>query len=330
MAGRLVGRGCPASAGRYDTPGIQGDRNQAEREADGRRWARFARPRPAPEAGRAPRYAARLASALSGHPVGKPGPAPVPPDDSTRGFTLRFLGGFALRPTAWRWQEAGEVTSGLDRSRKPARPPSRWAAVGAAVLSAVALAGCGKAGSGAAIAPATLSVNSAALSQNVLPQRYTCHGAGLNPPINWSGAPPGTKSFALVVDDSSAPITPFIYWLVFHIEPGTTDIQEGMLPTGARRRRTARTPCPTMPRARSAIHTCTDSPFPRNSGPGGEGGFIGIGFAIPSNTAKHVMEDLIKTGKVSRGYLGVSMGISVETWPSSSRLPDTPERRGRR
>ena len=52
--------------------------------------------------------------------------------------------------------------------------------------------------------------------------------------INWSGAPPGTKSFALVVDDSSAPITPFIYWLVFHIEPGTTDIQEGMLPTGAR------------------------------------------------------------------------------------------------
>jgi Raf kinase inhibitor-like YbhB/YbcL family protein len=123
------------------------------------------------------------------------------------------------------------VTSGRDRSRKPGR---RWAVVGAAVLTAVALGGCGKAGSGAAIAPAMLSVNSAALSQNVLPQRYTCHGTGINPPINWSSAPPGTKSFALVVDDSSAPITPFIYWIVFHIEPGTTDIQEGMLPTGAR------------------------------------------------------------------------------------------------
>ena len=126
------------------------------------------------------------------------------------------------------------MTSGRDRSR---RPPSRWTAAGAAVLAALALAalaGCGKAGSGAAIAPATLSVSSAALSPNVLPQRYTCHGAGINPPIDWSGAPPGTKSFALVVDDSSAPITPFIYWLVFHIEPGTTDIQEGMLPTGAR------------------------------------------------------------------------------------------------
>jgi Raf kinase inhibitor-like YbhB/YbcL family protein len=125
------------------------------------------------------------------------------------------------------------VTSGRDRSRKPARP-SRRTAVGAAVLAALALAGCGKAGSGATIAPATLSVSSAALSPNVLPQRYTCHGAGINPPISWSGAPSGTKSFALVVDDSSAPITPFIYWLVFHIGPGTTDIQEGMLPTGAR------------------------------------------------------------------------------------------------
>ena len=36
------------------------------------------------------------------------------------------------------------------------------------------------------------------------------------------------------MDDSSAPITPFIYWLVFNISPGATDIQEGSLPTGAR------------------------------------------------------------------------------------------------
>jgi Raf kinase inhibitor-like YbhB/YbcL family protein len=109
-----------------------------------------------------------------------------------------------------------------------------WTAAGAALLAVVTVAGCGKAGSGAAVAPAVMSVSSAAFIQNALPQRFTCRGAGINPPLDWSGAPPGTKSFALVVDDSSAPITPFIYWLVFHIEPGTTDIQEGMLPTGAR------------------------------------------------------------------------------------------------
>jgi len=79
-----------------------------------------------------------------------------------------------------------------------------------------------------------MSISSEAFIQGVLAQRYTCHGAGINPPLNWSGAPPGTKSLALVVDDSSAPITPSIYWLVFDIGPGTTDIQEHSLPTGAR------------------------------------------------------------------------------------------------
>src|SRR5258707_7121607 len=45
-----------------------------------------------------------------------------------------------------------------------------------------------------------------------------------------------------------------------------------------------------------------------NAGPGGEGGFMGIGFAIPINMAKRSMESLVKTGKVTRGYLGVSVG----------------------
>jgi serine protease Do len=60
-----------------------------------------------------------------------------------------------------------------------------------------------------------------------------------------------------------------------------------------------------------------------NSGPGGEGSFIGIGFAIPSNTAKHVMEDLIKTGKVSRGYLGVNITSLNEDLAKQFKVPDT-------
>jgi serine protease Do len=37
------------------------------------------------------------------------------------------------------------------------------------------------------------------------------------------------------------------------------------------------------------------------------GGNMGIGFAIPSNMAKSVMDSLVKHGKVVRGYLGVSI-----------------------
>ncbi|HMD87080.1 MAG TPA: DegQ family serine endoprotease [Terriglobia bacterium] len=60
-----------------------------------------------------------------------------------------------------------------------------------------------------------------------------------------------------------------------------------------------------------------------NSGPGGEGGSVGIGFAIPSNMAKHVMEDLVKTGKVSRGYLGVSITNLREDMAKQFKVPDT-------
>jgi len=41
---------------------------------------------------------------------------------------------------------------------------------------------------------------------------------------------------------------------------------------------------------------------------GNTGGNLGIGFAIPVNLAKHVMDDLIDQGKVVRGYLGVRIG----------------------
>ena len=124
------------------------------------------------------------------------------------------------------------MTSGQDRVRRGRRRPLRVPAF--RVLAAVAvltMTGCGTAGSG--VAPAPMSVSSEAFIQGALAARYTCHGGKINPPLNWSGAPPGTKSLALIVDDSSAPITPYIYWLVFDIGPGTTDIQEGSLPPGA-------------------------------------------------------------------------------------------------
>ena len=36
------------------------------------------------------------------------------------------------------------------------------------------------------------------------------------------------------------------------------------------------------------------------------GGSVGIGFAIPANTAKYVMDQLVSNGKVTRGYLGLT------------------------
>jgi Do/DeqQ family serine protease len=49
---------------------------------------------------------------------------------------------------------------------------------------------------------------------------------------------------------------------------------------------------------------------------GGEAGNVGIGFAVPSNMAKQVMDQIMKSGKVSRGYLGATLqNITAENAP---------------
>jgi Raf kinase inhibitor-like YbhB/YbcL family protein len=143
------------------------------------------------------------------------------------------------------------VTTGQGRARCGRQRRFRaWARHVLVAVAVAVAAGCGTAGSGAAVAPKPMTVSSEAFIQGMMSSRYTCHGNKINPPLNWSGAPPGTKSLALVVDDSSAPITPFIYWLVFDIGPGTTDIQEGSLPPGARQAQNSKgtagydAPCP--------------------------------------------------------------------------------------
>jgi serine protease Do len=59
-----------------------------------------------------------------------------------------------------------------------------------------------------------------------------------------------------------------------------------------------------------------------SSGPDGEGGFNGVGFAIPSNVVKRVMESLIKTGKVERGYLGVEVTDLSQAMAEQFKVPD--------
>jgi Do/DeqQ family serine protease len=51
------------------------------------------------------------------------------------------------------------------------------------------------------------------------------------------------------------------------------------------------------------------------------GGSIGIGFAIPSNMARAVMDQLMKTGKVRRGMLGVTIQSVDADLASSLSLP---------
>lgn len=116
---------------------------------------------------------------------------------------------------------------------------SRNRAAAAMLLAAsLLLSGCGLLSGPQPLvedAPLIMEVSSPVVTvKGVLPPMFTCYGKGESPPVSWSGAPPHTKSFALVMDDSDAPITPYVYWLVVDISSQTTDIQNGTLPPPAR------------------------------------------------------------------------------------------------
>src|SRR5688572_20953501 len=59
------------------------------------------------------------------------------------------------------------------------------------------------------------------------------------------------------------------------------------------------------------------------SSPGSGGGNIGIGFSIPSNMAKTVMEQLLKDGRVRRGMLGINIQNLTDDTAKALDLKDT-------
>jgi Raf kinase inhibitor-like YbhB/YbcL family protein len=65
-----------------------------------------------------------------------------------------------------------------------------------------------------------------------IPARYTADGAGVSPPLQWSGVPPGIASLAVIVEDADAPTPqPLVHAIVVDLEPGDGALPEGALPS---------------------------------------------------------------------------------------------------
>lgn len=81
---------------------------------------------------------------------------------------------------------------------------------------------------------ATMKLTSSAFTHNTyLPQKYTCDGQGINPPLKWEQVPTATKTFVLLVEDPDAPSAqhprpegPWVHWIVFNIPSPVTQIPE--------------------------------------------------------------------------------------------------------
>ena len=66
------------------------------------------------------------------------------------------------------------------------------------------------------------------------PVAYTCDGDDRSPPLQWSGSPAGTKSFAVVVDDPDAPGGTFGHWVAWEISATRRGLEEGAGKPGAK------------------------------------------------------------------------------------------------
>jgi len=65
-----------------------------------------------------------------------------------------------------------------------------------------------------------------------IPQKYTCDGEDISPPLAWSSAPEGTKSFALISDDPDAPMGTWVHWVIYNIPANITELHEHIPPEG--------------------------------------------------------------------------------------------------
>lgn len=68
---------------------------------------------------------------------------------------------------------------------------------------------------------------------DLIPEKYTCDGEDISPPLVISDVPERAKSLALIMDDPDAPGRVWTHWVFWNIEPDTDEISEGELPYGA-------------------------------------------------------------------------------------------------
>ena len=85
--------------------------------------------------------------------------------------------------------------------------------------------------------------SSAFANHGEIPSLFTCQGKDIAPPLAWSGAPAGTRSFALIVDDPDAPDPKapkmtWVHWVLYNIPPSSSGLPQAAtardLPAGTK------------------------------------------------------------------------------------------------
>lgn len=63
-----------------------------------------------------------------------------------------------------------------------------------------------------------------------IPEKYTCQGENISPPLSWNITPAGTQSFAIVAEDIDGPNNQLIitHWIIFNIPADSHELAEAI------------------------------------------------------------------------------------------------------
>lgn len=84
--------------------------------------------------------------------------------------------------------------------------------------------------------------SSAFEDDGVIPEKHTCEGSDISPPLHWGNIPEEAKSLALIIDDPDAPDpqapkTTWVHWVIYNIPVSVNELPENAsasgLPQGA-------------------------------------------------------------------------------------------------
>jgi Raf kinase inhibitor-like YbhB/YbcL family protein len=75
--------------------------------------------------------------------------------------------------------------------------------------------------------------------QHPIPQKYTCEGKNVSPPLAWRDIPEGAKSLVLIVDDPdapdpAAPKMTWVHWVLYNLPAESGGLAEGLAATHLR------------------------------------------------------------------------------------------------
>ena len=136
---------------------------------------------------------------------------------------LAACGGDSKGSTSTPPQDATNTATSTPATVVPTQTPGRAERTAVAAVTAASAADAEKT-STAVASPLKLTSDAFADGASI-PVKYTCIGDKVSPALSWSGAPPNTQEYALIVDDPDAPLASGVtHWVVYALPASVTKL----------------------------------------------------------------------------------------------------------